>query len=61
MFTKGHKRATTELAEAHGAIPLKIHIRPVIEPELDLESASEPDNLGAKSPQGLLANSAVLL
>jgi len=50
-----------ELAEAHGAIPPKIHIRPVIEPELDPESASEPDNLGAKSPQGLLANSAVLL
>ncbi|KAN0134036.1 hypothetical protein V8E53_008254 [Lactarius tabidus] len=47
-FTKGHKRVTTEFAEANGAIPPRIHFQPESEPEQD--SASEPEILGAKSP-----------
>ncbi|KAF8265240.1 hypothetical protein EI94DRAFT_1736338 [Lactarius quietus] len=47
-FMKGHKRATTQFAEANGAIPPRIHFQP--EPEPEQESASEPENLGAKSP-----------
>jgi serine/arginine repetitive matrix protein 2 len=50
-FTKGHKRATTEFAEANGAIPPRIHFQPESEP--DQESASEPEILGAKSPLGM--------
>ena len=48
-FTKGHKRATTEFAEANGAIPPRIHLQ--LERESDLESASE--NFDAKSPLGM--------
>ncbi|KAH9034875.1 hypothetical protein EDB85DRAFT_1889598 [Lactarius pseudohatsudake] len=48
-FTKGHKRATTEFAEANGAIPPRVRIQPLPGPEL--ESASELENLGVKSPQ----------
>ena len=57
-FTKGHKRATTEFAEANGAIPPRIHIQPELEPKL--ESASEPENLGAKSPLGMPSKSLAL-
>ena len=56
-FTKGHKRATTEFAEANGAIPPRVHIQPELESELEL--ASEPENLGAKSPLGTPYNSLV--
>ncbi|KAH9083633.1 hypothetical protein EDB83DRAFT_2511952 [Lactarius deliciosus] len=48
-FTKGHKRATTEFAEANGAIPPRVRVQPLPGPEL--ESASELENLGVKSPQ----------
>lgn len=47
-FAKGHKRATTEFAEANGAIPPRIHFQP----EFEQDSTSEPENLGAKSPLG---------
>jgi serine/arginine repetitive matrix protein 2 len=57
-FTKGHKRATTEFAEANGAIPPRIHFQPESEPEQD--SASEPEILGAKSPLGMPYMSSVL-
>jgi serine/arginine repetitive matrix protein 2 len=56
-FTKGHKRATTEFAEANGAIPPRIHIQPELEREL--ESASEHEILGSRSPQGLPSMSSV--
>lgn len=49
-FTKGHKRATTEFAEANGAIPPRIHFQP--ESEREQDSASEIENLGAQSPLG---------
>ena len=41
IFTKGHKRATTEFSEANGAVP-RIHLP---EPEF----ASEPESMGAPS------------
>ena len=56
-FAKGHKRATTEFAEANGAIPPRIRFQPELEPEV--ESASEHENLGARSPQGLLSKSSI--
>ncbi|KAI0266730.1 hypothetical protein BC834DRAFT_1032479 [Gloeopeniophorella convolvens] len=40
-FTRGHKRATTEFAEANGAIPPRIHFEPAPEPET--ESETEPE------------------
>ncbi|KAI0305666.1 hypothetical protein B0F90DRAFT_1924051 [Multifurca ochricompacta] len=49
MFTRGHKRATTEFAEANGAVPPKIPIQP--EPKLEPQSVSELESFGAKSPQ----------
>ncbi|KAH9005898.1 hypothetical protein EDB86DRAFT_3070968 [Lactarius hatsudake] len=48
-FMKGHKRATTEFAEANGAIPPRVRIQSLPGPEL--ESASELENLGVKSSQ----------
>ncbi|KAI9442313.1 hypothetical protein H4582DRAFT_1272705 [Lactarius indigo] len=48
-FTKGHKRTTTEFAEANGAIPPRVRIQ--LSPGPELESASELENLGVKSPQ----------
>ncbi|KAI0254145.1 hypothetical protein BJV78DRAFT_1188986 [Lactifluus subvellereus] len=46
-FAKGHKRATTEFAEANGAVPPKIHFLP--EPEPEPEFTSEPGNPDTES------------
>ena len=47
IFTKGHKRATTEFSEANGAVPPKIHLP---EPEF----ASESESVDVPSLRGLL-------
>ncbi|KAH9034872.1 hypothetical protein EDB85DRAFT_1889595 [Lactarius pseudohatsudake] len=45
-FTDGHRRATTEFAEANGAIPPMVRIQPSPGPELESTPSSELENLG---------------
>lgn len=51
LFAKGHKRATTEFAEANGAVPPRIHFQP--EPEPEPEIMSEPGNPDTEALRGL--------
>ncbi|KAH8994086.1 hypothetical protein EDB92DRAFT_1944349 [Lactarius akahatsu] len=50
-FTDGHRHATTEFAEASGAIPPTVCIQPSPGPELESTSNSELENLVSNHPK----------